>query len=43
MNHWVFIWAAYGVTALGTLGMLGWSLRAMFLAERAISDLEESR
>jgi heme exporter protein CcmD len=41
MNHWPFIIAAYAVTALGTLGILGWSYKAMRRAERAVDQLKQ--
>lgn len=34
MSHWPFIFAAYALTGLGTLGLVGWSLAAMRRAER---------
>lgn len=34
MNAWPFIWAAYGLTAAGTLGLVISSLIAMRRAER---------
>jgi len=40
MNHWAFIIAAYGLTALGTLGVLIWSYLGMRRAEKAVADLE---
>ncbi len=33
MNHWPFIIAAYALTAVGTLGVVGWAYRAMRKAE----------
>jgi heme exporter protein CcmD len=41
MNHWPFIIAAYAVTALGTLGILGWSYVAMRRAETAVARLKQ--
>ncbi len=38
-NHWYFVAAAYGVTAFGTLAVLWQSLRAMRLAEAAVTAL----
>jgi hypothetical protein len=35
VNHWPFIIAAYGLTALGTLGVIAWSYLAMRRAEAA--------
>ena len=43
MNHWPFIAAAYGLTALGTLVVLVWSYLDMRRAERAVSKLERDR
>jgi hypothetical protein len=34
MNHWPFIIAAYGLTALVTIGVTGWAWWAMRNAER---------
>ncbi len=39
MNHWPFIIAAYALTGIGTLGLIGWSFFAMRRAERAVDDL----
>lgn len=33
MNHWPFVIAAYGITALGTLAMLGWTVIQLRRAE----------
>ena len=33
MNHWTFIWAAYGLTLCATFGLLAHSLFAMRAAE----------
>ncbi len=41
MNAWPFIIAAYGIAALGTLGLTLWSLIAMRAAERAVEDMRE--
>ena len=43
MNHWAFIIAAYGLTALGTLGVVTWSYMDMRRAEKAVADLEKHR
>jgi len=40
MNHWAFIIAAYGLTALGTGGVLLWSYLDMRRAEKAVADLD---
>jgi hypothetical protein len=39
MNHWPFIIAAYAITAIGTIGLTGWSFVAMRRAERAADEL----
>jgi hypothetical protein len=33
MNHWPFIIASYAITAIGTLGVVGWAYVAMRKAE----------
>jgi Heme exporter protein D (CcmD) len=43
MNHWPFILAAYGLTALGTLGLVGASLFAMRRAEAEAAALKGDR
>jgi heme exporter protein CcmD len=43
MNHWAFVIAAYGLTALGTLGVVIWSYMDMRRAEKAVADLEKHR
>ncbi len=43
MNHWAFITAAYGITALATLGVVLWSYLDMRRAEKAVADLETRR
>jgi heme exporter protein CcmD len=43
MNHWSFIIAAYGLTALGTVGVVVWSYMDMRRAEKAVADLEKRR
>jgi hypothetical protein len=35
MNQWVFVWAAYGVTLAGTLGVTCWAWMSMRSAEKA--------
>jgi hypothetical protein len=35
MNQWVFVWAAYGVTLVGTLGVALWAWMSMRSAEKA--------
>ena len=39
MNHWPFIIAAYGVTALGTISVSLWAFLAMRRAEAAAADM----
>jgi hypothetical protein len=39
MNPWSFILGAYGLTLAGTLGLAGWSWRAMRRAEREAGAL----
>ena len=34
MNHWLFVGAAYGITIVATLAVIGWSYAAMRAAER---------
>ena len=34
MNQWPFIIAAYSLTALGTIAVVGWAYAAMRRAER---------
>lgn len=43
MNHWLFIIAAYAITALGTIGMSWASWRAMRDAETRAGNLERNR
>ncbi len=40
MNHWAFIWAAYGVTTVGTILVVAISWVAMRRAERRVADLD---
>ncbi len=40
MNHWPFITAAYVLTIIATLGVVGWSLIAMRRAEKAVDDMK---
>jgi hypothetical protein len=39
MNHWPYIIAAYCVTALGTIIVVGMSYVAMRRAEKKVDDL----
>ncbi len=39
MNPWPFVIAAYAVTVIVTLGLVGWAWRAMRIAERAAGEL----
>lgn len=43
MNHWTFIIAAYGLTAVGSLAVLVWSYFDMRRAEKAVQDLENRK
>jgi len=43
VNHWPFIIAAYGLTALGTLGLSVASWRAMRKAEARADALRRDR
>mgnify|MGYP001806381582 CR=1 FL=1 len=36
MNHWTFIWSAYGLTFMATIGLLAHSLFTMRAAEADI-------
>ena len=42
MNHWPFVLAAYGLTGLGTLGLLAWAWRTMRAAERQADSLKRN-
>jgi hypothetical protein len=39
VNPWSFIIAAYAITGVGTLALLGWSLAAMRRAEKKADEL----
>jgi hypothetical protein len=43
MNHWPFVIAAYGLTGLGSVGVVLWSYIAMRKAEKAAGSLERDR
>ena len=43
MNQWSFVIAAYALTALATLGLVGWSLMAMRRAEAAADAVKRPR
>ena len=43
MNHWPFILAAYGFTALGTVGLIVASFAAMRRAERDAEALRDRK
>ena len=43
MNHWPFILAAYGFTAVGTLGLLAASYTAMRRAEAQADALKDRK
>jgi hypothetical protein len=34
LNQWEFVWAALAIGVTGTVVMVGWSLQAMWRAER---------
>jgi hypothetical protein len=40
MNAWPFVLAAYGLTAIGTLGLTAWAWRSMRTAERQADSLK---
>jgi hypothetical protein len=41
MNQWNFVFAAYAVVTVGTLGLLLATARAMRKAERSVLDQEQ--
>ena len=41
MNHWAFIWTAYGVTLAATLGLLAQSILAVRTAEKGVLNMGE--
>jgi hypothetical protein len=43
MNHWPFILAAYGLTLIATLSVVGWSWSAMRKAEAEADNLRRDR
>ncbi len=43
MNHWNFIIAAYGLTGVGTLGILIMSFAGMRRAEKAVATLDQDK
>ena len=43
MNAWPFVIAAYALTAIATLGLLGWSYVAMRRAEAAARAVKTPR
>lgn len=43
MNQWAFVIAAYGVTAIGTVGLLLVSWRSMRSAEAAADAVKRER
>ena len=43
MSQWSFVIAAYALTALATLGLLGWSFASMRRAEAAAEAVKRSR
>jgi len=40
MNAWPFVFAAYALTGVGTLGLLVWSWRTMLSAEALADSLK---
>ena len=43
MSQWSFVIAAYAVTALATIGLLGWSFASMRRAEAAADAAKRNR
>jgi Flp pilus assembly protein CpaB len=43
MNPWPFVIAAYALTAIGTLGLTGWSFFAMRRAEAEAEAVRNER
>jgi hypothetical protein len=43
MNPWPFVFAAYAVTGLGTLGLVAWAWRSMHSAEALADSLKRDR
>ena len=43
MNPWPFVFAAYGITGLGTFGLLVWAWRSMRKAEADADALKRLR
>jgi heme exporter protein CcmD len=41
MNHWAFIWTAYGLTLAAMLGLLVQSMRAVRAAEKGVLNMGE--
>jgi heme exporter protein CcmD len=42
MNHWAYIWSAYGLTLTATMALLIASLRSMFAAERDVQNASDT-
>lgn len=42
MNAWPFVIAAYGLTGVGTLGLLAWAWRSMRSAEALADSLKRN-
>ena len=40
MNQWAFVMAAYGLTALATIGLVAWAFRSMRRAEAAVEAVK---
>lgn len=43
MSQWSFVIAAYGLTAVAMLGLLGWAFAAMRRAEAAAEAVKRAR
>ena len=43
MNQWSFVIAAYGVVAVGTLGLIAWALVSMRRAEAQADAVKQRR
>jgi hypothetical protein len=43
MNHWPFIYAAYGIGLIGTIALTAWSWLAMRRAEAEADKLSRDR
>ena len=43
MNHWAFVMAAYSLTIVATLGLVGWAMLAMRRAEADADAVKRRR